>query len=42
MQVIWLLVFYGCETWSRTLRARPAEGVGEEGAEEDMWGLRAR
>jgi hypothetical protein len=30
------VVLYGCKTWSRTLRAKQAEGVGEEGDEEDM------
>jgi len=28
---------YGCETWSLTLRDEQAEGVGEYGAEENIW-----
>jgi hypothetical protein len=41
MLLIWLAILYGCETWSRALTARQAEGVGEEGVEGDMWGVRA-
>ena len=37
MQVIWSVVLYGCETWFRTLRAKQAEGVGEEGAEDNTY-----
>jgi hypothetical protein len=30
------VVFYGCETWSLTLREKRADGAREYGAEEDI------
>jgi hypothetical protein len=31
------VVLYGCETWSLTLREEQAEGICEQGANENIW-----